>query len=150
MQRSRAIGKLPWFVTLQELQLLIILGKLDEAHNLLPQWVSDIPEDYLCCWSTYMIKTVGDAYNFAGLLEMLMGHNDHAAELLDRSIALPRDRQYEHDINNWFGPPQELLDWGYLPALNRAQLYIAAGEIEKGNELLKQCDNYLENVALLE
>ena len=53
---------------------------------------------------------------------------------------------YEHDINNWFGPPRHLLDWGYLPALNRAQLYFAAGETEKGNKLLDQCENYLENV----
>ena len=138
------MGKHAWFVDLQEL-LILVLRDDPVAHEKLIQWINSIPEEYLCCRGTAMLQTVADGYTFGAALEMIMGHNDHATAYLDHGLTLPHDQAYEHDPNNWF-QRFHLLEWGYLPALNRAHLYRVAGDDMKADELMAQCIEYLAEV----
>ena len=143
MSRALELNKPQWWIDLQQLQMHLAQESDREAHILLKDWLARIPEDYLCCHSTEMLLTVADAVNFGALVEMVVGHDEHAADLFDSALSLPREQQhYDSDNNNLFGH-DVLVAWGYLPAVNRAHLYLQAGQFDEADQLLDQSIEYL-------
>jgi TolB-like protein/DNA-binding winged helix-turn-helix (wHTH) protein len=144
MSRSLKLNKPRWWIYLQRIQMYLAQASDLEAHDVLTAWLTRIPGDDFCCHRSEMLLTVADAINFGALVEMLVGHDDHAADLYNSAMALPREQQhYDSDINNLFGH-DALVSWGYLPAVNQAHLYQRVGQIDEADQLLDQSINYLD------
>jgi len=144
MSRALQLNEPEWWIDLQRLQMYLAQQSDRDAHVLLQDWLGRIPEDSLCCHKTAMLRTVADALNFGALVEMFVGHDEHAADLYDSALSLPRgQRHYDNDTNNLFGH-DVLVAWGYLPAVNRAHLYKQTGDIDEADRLLNQSLEYLD------
>ena len=76
--------------------------------------------------------------NFIAMYEMMIGHHGHALRLYEQADAMPRQNP---DQNNLL--VDLMTEWGNLPAVNAAHLYLNAGKTGRAQELLAQSRAFL-------
>ncbi len=123
-----------WESANPRIHLLLAQGRFDAAHTLLDEYATDEQE-------------YPNVFSLGGLYEMVMGHDEHAAEYFDRALRLPHETIFDPDVSNLF--VHDFLRWGALPALNRAHLYLKSGDGQASAALLTECEHYLDAVEQL-
>jgi len=104
------------------INLLIARGDFAQAETALHALVSETPDD---TWEL----------NYLAQLETVIGHDVHALGLYEQLSTMP------HDL--WTEPEGHLFDhshvqYGNLPAVNAAHLYLKANDSARARELLEQ------------
>lgn len=141
--RAEESGKPKWWTDFIEIQILLAEYRDAEAHELLQRWAGQILYEKECCTWTAMLNSHADAFAFAALTEMILGHDGHAIALFDESRTPPGSGQPD----DFPMADNDLLAWGYLPAVSRALLYLRSGQREIGEALLARSMQFLEDIA---
>jgi tetratricopeptide (TPR) repeat protein len=144
-------GKPQWWIDQAEIRIRLAEGRDADAHALLESWVAGIPTDKDCCLWHRMIQSNADAWGYAALIELMLGHPEHAQADYARAEAVAADAtdagSPPWDARDWPFADNDLLQWGYLPANQWAWLRRRANREEAAGRLLDESFAFLDSLA---
>lgn len=125
-QKARQLDVDPWWLANETLHWLIAQDRFEEADALLSEWEAQ-PSGYL------------NVYRFGGLYRAVMRQDDAAIALLERAAA-----EDGGDMSSLY--ENSNLDWGYMPAVHLARLYMIGGDEQRGRDLLDAARRHLAGI----
>lgn len=167
---TQSLSEPPWIQRNDRIQSALAQAQFAEAHALLEEGLSDLNQmSEEVSWGHFL-----HGYIVGAMYEMMMAHDDHAlayferVDYFDRTYAV-HEPNYECALscppppdgtfhllfphNFAFGELPfdslfmlEYLRWGYLPAVNRAHLFLRKDATAQGHTLLDKSIEYLQAV----
>lgn len=114
-----------WFAANIQLQFLLAQDRDAEVVSLLTHWTEKRPD-------------IDNIFSLAGLYQGMMGQDEKAVAMFEHALSLPGDGEFSNLFRSDF------LASGYVAAAHLARLYSLAGADRQADELLEQCDRFIE------
>ena len=125
--KAEALNVDEWWLANEMIHLLIAQDRYDEADALLSHWENKEMK-------------IDNVYRFGGLYRAVMGQHSAAIAMLEQAAAMSDSG----DVSSLY--TNSNLQWGYMPAVHLARLYMVTGSIDQGTELLEQAEQHVLQV----
>ncbi len=122
--KAEALNVDEWWLANEKIHLLIAQDRYDEADALLSHWENKQ-------------TNIDNVYRYGGLYRAVMGQHSAAIAMLEQAAAMSNSGDFSSlytDSN---------FQWGYMPAVHLARLYMVTGSIDQGTELLEQAEQHV-------